>query len=315
MHRLKRRRRIAQIVIQILRVIIPLRHVFLGRASNDTPKRRTRQRMRNLDRRIQLHPQHFARILRVENKTPRKHFDQNQPNRINIGPRPQRLVQNLLRRHVLRRPNQHVLAIFIRLAQNRRHAKIYQLHDVFARANAREHDVFGLQIAVNYPLIMRLDERIDDLHRYLANRRTIKRPALDDHIAQLTPIDELHHDARHALFQYVVVEKPNDIRVVELLNRRQFVHKPRQNLVIRVDELYRNISVELEKSRAIDASKRAFANKRRYFVFSKKKCTFFWSIIHEFSKSRILFANSQTLLNPVRHPSVLGLGALRGCPP
>jgi hypothetical protein len=176
-----------------------------GQVRHDLPQRR---RLGKLDRPDALH---LLRVGPMKRMPAAGHLVQDQPDgkdvRLHAG-----LARNeLLRRHVGNRP----AACRIGRAHQRR---LHRLHrhrgvevQVFAlqlprqpevqyldQAAIGQHDVGGLQVAMEYPQPMRRRQSVGDLHPARKHQLRVCRPFFDDLVEALAG-NVLHHDVRFAV--------------------------------------------------------------------------------------------------------------------
>jgi hypothetical protein len=103
----------------------------------------------------------------------------------------------------------------------------------------REEDVVRLEVAVDDPPPVRLDERAADLTDEPLDRRERHR-ALVDRARERAPLDVLHRDVRDALVD-AVVEDLHDVHAAQLGRRLRLAMEAREHPFapsqVRVDEL------------------------------------------------------------------------------
>ena len=135
-------------------------------------------------------------------------------------------------------------------------------HDLDARqiGVAAEHEVARLEVAVDDAAAVRGGERRQDLAVALDRAAQRARAALAQHVAQRAAGGELHDDAARGL---VHVEHRDDVRVAQRRHHARLVEEAREGVgalgagEVRVEQLDRDVAIELGVAREIDDAGRA----------------------------------------------------------
>jgi hypothetical protein len=233
-----------------LRVVRGLEAVLgvLGEAGLDDPvERRRRHRLERRDRRgLLLHDRGDQGCLARSGKRlpPRRHLVQNGAEREYVSSDIGLPAFELLRRHVLKRPQDRPL-LCERTArhgrkgresfspapspageQDLRQAEVEELH-----SGLRQHHVAGLQVPVHDPLPVRLVQRVGDLdpeaQRLLRRERAFQEP-----VRQRFSFQVLHDEVLDAVLIPDVVERA-DVRMRERRDRLRFPLEPLPHLLAR----------------------------------------------------------------------------------
>ena len=179
---------------------------------------------RHLGRELQQGPgcgahvlqQVVARVGALEGQLPGQHPVGEDAQRVNVAPAVQRLAHGLLWREVLRRPQHHAhlaqaARVWVRLDEAG-DAEVQKTGLLAARPR-REDDVFGLQVAVNNPLLMDGRQALGQLHQHAAAALRLQRPGLQ-RLEQRLPLGQLH-DETGALLGLSKVDDADDGRVLD----------------------------------------------------------------------------------------------------
>ena len=155
--------------------------------------------------------------IAIEWGNAREHFVGDAPHRIEVGRWRDDFVFELLRRHISRR-SRHIVAFrcfargarfFVVFGYDLGDAKVEHLDEVAGEPDAiAEHDIGGFEIAMDKPIGMRFDERLEDLDEDLNRDFGRERMRFVEQIFELFARDEFHRDIGQALgrLAYVVEE-------------------------------------------------------------------------------------------------------------
>ncbi len=120
----------------------------------------------------------------------------------------------------------------------------------------RDHDVFGLQVPVNDPGLVRLGEAVGHLVGEVEQALGRQRPGME-HLAQRLAVDELHRDVDRGLVGADVVDR-DDVRVVQGGGRARLLLETLAAIDVRGElrreDLDGHVAPEARIARAIDLS-------------------------------------------------------------
>ncbi len=122
------------------------------------------------------------------------------------------LAARLLRGHVAQAAHQQARPR--QAARRRRHVGDAEVHDL-GDALLEHDDVAGLDVAVDHAVLVRVVQAAADLDHEADLVLEIHGAALGDHVPQLLPLQELHHDEEAPVVLPHVVDR-DDVRVVQL---------------------------------------------------------------------------------------------------
>src|SRR5579872_1164347 len=209
-------RGVLEVVEHFLRGGVPLARRALDGSQDDLFDLRIEVRQ-ELARRswvlVQLGAQHRVGAAGRDGQVPRDHLVEHRSDRVDVGPRVASAAPHLLGRHVIGR------------ADGGREAEPGEPPGRFVHGDAEveeldrpvlaDDDVVGLEVAVDDPLAVEIDDRAADLAR--ERDRLVHRDALSflHDGAQGPALRELHHEVHPALL--LGLEDPDDVRVRELL--------------------------------------------------------------------------------------------------
>jgi hypothetical protein len=131
-----------------------------------------------------------------------------------------------------------------------------------------DEDVFGLQIAVDDPLLVRRGEPVRDLQRVLERFPLRKRPFIET-LPEGFSLEELHRDVRDVLVAPEVVNS-EDVRVRERRDRPGFSLEARERGRVGGEplrqDLDRDVAFELGVPRSVDFAHPTCAERREDLV-------------------------------------------------
>ena len=179
--------------------------------------------------------QHVDHVRRVEGAAAGGGFVEDAAEGENVGARVGLLAADLFGRHVRRgsgydsgvgeeRLGQRV-GLRLRTLEQFREAEV----DDLRVAVAVDHDVLGLEIAVDDPALVRLRDRFRDLRQRLEQLRQTR--AVVDARAQRRAVDELHRDVRNSLvvnLRLIDRVDVDDVRMIERRSRARLLAKALQ---------------------------------------------------------------------------------------
>ena len=191
-------------------------------------------------------------VLALERLHAREHLVEHEAQREDVGAVVDGLTRDLLRRHVLRRAEEHArLRLHARLV----HVGDAEIHDLHA-AVGQHHDVAGLDVAMDDAALVGEREPFRDgggdshrLRRGEAHRA--------DEVAKIPSFEKLHRDERRVALAAHVVDR-DDRRMADAARGTRFLHETRlvQVAVLRAarerDRLDGHGAAERRILRAID---------------------------------------------------------------
>jgi hypothetical protein len=198
------------------------------------------------------------------------HLVEDHRGRVEIGPAVQRLGARLLGRHVLRRAadealdRQHRRAI-VRLAERRLgDPEVAHLDEVLLVPALDQHDVAGLEIAMDDPLGVRLFEGGEHLRQDSHHPRQRQGEVVADHLRQIPPGEQLHGDVEGPVAILPRIDDLDRVRVVQQRRALGFALEPADQLLVahevRVQHLDGHLLAERELLGLVDVAHRAAAD-------------------------------------------------------
>jgi hypothetical protein len=94
-------------------------------------------------------------------------------------------------------------------------------HGGFIACRKSQHNVFGLEIAVEYQAVVGVADRLADLSHQAGDARELQAPCLHCP-TQFTAFDVLHHEEGMAVRRLSLVENGDDVRGLEAGERIHF---------------------------------------------------------------------------------------------
>ena len=163
-----------------------------------------------------------------ERRTAGEHLIQHAAGRVQVGAHVDGLAASLLGREVLRGAD-HALGLGHRRSGVVERAGDAEVHDL-DHALLGDHDVAGLDVAVDDAHVMRVFERVEHAEHHLFGVSLAERAVRLDHVTQRLALDELHHQVRQPLRAAAVghhgllagVVDVDDVRVVHLRHGVRF---------------------------------------------------------------------------------------------
>ena len=126
--------------------------------------------------------------------------------------------------------------------------EVEQLDQLAAIRGRRDHDVVGLEIAVDHADGVRGAEPIADLHEHRERARQIDPAARP--LAEAAPRQQLHDDERRAVGQLDEVGDVDDVAMADAVDRLGFLEEAIDGVaparVVGAQELQRDLSAELD---------------------------------------------------------------------
>ena len=188
----------------------------------------------------EVHRDELDLVVRLERLPPREHLVEDDPRRVDVRPGVDDLGERLLRREVLGRPEDHA-----RLREGRRAGaaaprhglrdlgdpEVEDLHDVGLTVALDEHDVVGLEIAVDDPGAVRVLEAAQDLAGDGERALLRQRAGLDD-VRERLAREELHGEEELALAGAAEVRDGDDVRVLQAARRLGLALEAARELVL-----------------------------------------------------------------------------------
>ena len=166
--------------------------------------------------------QHIDRVAALERQAPGQHLEQHRAERVDVGGRVGLGARGLLGCHVVGRADDELL----RRAGHRRlvvdvraDAEVDDLDEVEVAVLGHEHDVAGLEVAVNDPRLVGRAERARDLAGDVHGASGGDPALLLDHRGEVLTIEQLGDRVDAAVVELADVEHLGDVRVLELLRR------------------------------------------------------------------------------------------------
>ncbi len=216
---------------EVARGRVALLGILLQASLDDPPEGRRDRRVQALDRLGLLADdggQGLGAGSPLEGALAGRHFVEDRPQRELVGAEVERPAARLLGRHVADGPHDRagprrrrdVGDLFILGLQELRQAEVEDLDD----AVLRDHDVFGLQVAVDDPGGVRLGEPVGDLVRDVEQPLGRQRTALH-HFPQGLPVHQLHRDVDRRVRGPDLVDR-DDVVVVQGRGRARLLLEP-----------------------------------------------------------------------------------------
>ena len=194
---------------------------------------------------VNLTAQHLRARGMGKNAAPRRKQIGHTAQRIQIRPRPlvARLVENLFRRHVSRRPSHHPVRQI--LCPHRLGYPEIRQHRARNALLLHQKDVAGLDVPVNHVTRMGVRQRVEQLQQQIAHLKPRKRrfrlgkrpPRRQLHRIKLTPArDFTPRCLEQRLVRRAIVQQPDDRRMMQFRHGPHFVGKRLlKRLVLRPD--------------------------------------------------------------------------------
>ena len=199
------------------RGLVPVAGGFRHHAPHDRaqPGRGRRPQLAQVGRGRQLVLRELLGGRPAERGLPGDEREQRRPQAVNVATGVDRHVQRLLRGGEVRGPRNGTLVepagqIVLRVAHGPRQAHVEDL-DVPV---LREHQVAGLDVAVNEPLLVRVLKPRRGLHDVARGLRVVERAGLFDERFEVKPVHMFHHEEPNVL-HLGNVEQAHDVGVVE----------------------------------------------------------------------------------------------------
>jgi hypothetical protein len=110
--------------------------------------------------------------------------------------------------------------------------EVEQLHERLAVAVVAQEDVLGLDVAVDDAALVRARERLRHVRDDERGVRGRDAPPLHQELAQIAPLEQLHHDVGLALGRHAVVEHLHHVRAAEVRRRVRLLGEPLDVLAV-----------------------------------------------------------------------------------
>jgi hypothetical protein len=179
--------------------------IFNGR--RQVGKELTGKRRRLLD--MLLHQ--VVITIAIERNAPRQHFIKRDPKGIDVSPDVQRLVSNLFRRHVVKRPQPNSRCCQTASPENLCNAEIHDFDDpAFV-----DHQIRGLDVPMDDPCVMSMGQARQRLLEQGKGALLGNRSDSPNHLAEGLPIHIFHHHAVTA-FELEQSIKRGQVGMIEL---------------------------------------------------------------------------------------------------
>ena len=189
------------------------------------------------------------RRVAVKRRTPRQHFIHHNAQRVQIGACIDVCALRLLRRDIMHRPQRLTRERILR-GRDLRDAEIGDLH----AAVLEDHDVVGLNVAVDDAAAVRVLQRLGDLRGKMQRLAPTQLPLLLHILLERDALDELHDDVVDVVRVRHIVNA-HDIRVRQHRHRlRLRVEAAAELLVLKqlfLQDLDGNEAVEAVASRLV----------------------------------------------------------------
>ena len=175
----------------------------------------------------------------VERQLLREHLVEHHADGVEVRAGTGGLARGLLGRHVLRRAEDRAVARDELLAVARRgmawldlrDAEIEHLHEVGVRVLLDEHDVVGLEVAMDDAGVVRLLERDRDLAHDVERTRGLDRP-LRDHFVERDTLDVFEDEKERAVGELAEVGRRGDVRMLDPRRGLGFATKAPEHLFV-----------------------------------------------------------------------------------
>ena len=176
-----------------------------------------------------MHAQDRDLVLRYERPRARQELVGDDSGGVEVGARVDVLAERLLGRHVVGGPERDAglgqrvagaAGLGLGVAHQLGDAEVEELDDVallVRGAGVDEHDVVGLEIAVDDALAVRVRQRLQHLPH--DDERARRPDALLGDLAERAPRDELHGEEERAVVERAEVDDADDVRVREEARR------------------------------------------------------------------------------------------------
>ena len=268
-------RQLEQQPAKLARALRPPRRLLLERAQDELlhpfadlrVRRALAGRLRPV---VHMPREHLHRVLPFEGQLAGGELVEDHADRVEIAAGVERAAGRLLGGHVLRRSADHVGAGEAGQVgvEDLGDAEVEHLHDLVRAGPAlRDHDVLGLQVAVDHAARVRLRERGEHLRDQVDDARLGQRPLIARHQAQVLALHVLHRDVERAVLAGPPeVEHLDRVRVVEPARRLRFtLEAADQRRVLeqrRLEHLEADVLAEREVARPVDLAHPALADER-----------------------------------------------------
>ena len=158
-----------------------------------------------------------------------------------------------------------------------REAEVDDLHEVGARAQGLEHDVVGLEVAVDDAEGVRLLERGERLPQHVGDAPQGQRPLVVRDAPQVAAAQVLHDDVRLPLLGAAEVEDGDGVRVAQAACGARLVEEARRGQLVvgqvRVNDLDRDRPPERDLLGAVHAPHAADADHVRDAVAARQRAS------------------------------------------
>ena len=233
-------------------------------------------RARRLRRRGDLLEHDGKRGLREERRPTREELVEDDPHRIEIRPRVELLAARLLGRHVLGGTDEDAARGELCAGRLRRRVRralvllgdlrdpeVADLDDVVPLVvfAIEDHDVLGLEIAMDHAHVVRSRDRRESLHDDVGDPLFGERPVLEDHLVELAPLEILHRHVEEAVRLLSELDHAHRARMIEATRSPCLAVEPADEARVdrhrRVHHLERDLPVETVVAGTVDRPHRA----------------------------------------------------------
>jgi len=179
---------------------------------------------------VQPTANHLLAGIGRERLRPGEHLVQNAAEAVDVGALVDRIAEQLLRAHVLRRadhqpaPRERILR---RLGDRFGDTEVDDFRDLFPAPRVRENHVVGFEVAMDDSELVRGRQSVGHLTRDLDRASRIERAVACDHGRQRVAVHVLHHEVDD-LVGFAVVEHGGDVRMENARSVRRFARESLQ---------------------------------------------------------------------------------------
>ena len=224
---------------------------------------------------------HVVGAVAVERRPPRQHVIEDDAGRVDVAASIGLLAARLFGRHVSGRADQRAVhgrpraarlaaaAVALDRAQ-RGDAEVAHLRELGRLAviagRGEDHDVVGLEIAVDDLHVVRHRDRRQHLRHEVDDARVAERPLVGDDVVKRPPLDVFHRQVEQRFVDVPEVEHAHRVRMVQARRRARLALEPLHEIAIAGDvlaqHLERDHAVERELARAVDRAGAARRDQR-----------------------------------------------------
>ena len=217
--------------------------------------------------------QHAHVRVGLEGQRTRDHLVEQDPERIDVGSRVDGLTARLLRRHVIRRPEDDAGARELAASHDLGSAEVDDAHLVDRRpadGGPDEEHVLGLEIAMHDVRGMRGAERVGELACDGGGLARREEPAPSHARRERLTVEQLHHEVRRAIVELAEVVDGDDRRMTDRRRRAGLLEEARREHRVRreiaAQHLHREHAIELGVPHLVDGAHAALTKRRDHLV-------------------------------------------------